>query len=158
MKLALHRSLSFWSGLLVISFILFIWWASQFAMVSAEAGSVKAINWCGGVSLIHNAVPSPHPAYRVNSYNRNWPRVLPAPFFIRGKEIKDPVDSWNSFGTSSSLPEWLESAYANQPRSQWMLFIPHWMILPAAALPWIGLIAWRARRRRAELNPPLILT
>jgi len=30
----------------------------------------------------------------------------------------------------------------------WMIFIPHWILLLAATLPWFALLFWRARRRK----------
>ena len=44
------------------------------------------------------------------------------------------------------------------PSDYWNLFIPHWLILLAVALPWTGMLVWRARRRSAgfdSVNPSL---
>jgi hypothetical protein len=32
-------------------------------------------------------------------------------------------------------------------KDDWQLFLPHWVLLLAVALPWLGLFVWRARRR-----------
>lgn len=45
--------------------------------------------------------------------------------------------------------------YHYAPPELWKLFIPHWLILLAVALPWGGLLLWRSRRiKKAESAAP----
>lgn len=42
---------------------------------------------------------------------------------------------------------------AFSPPADWILLVPHWLILLAVALPWLGILLWRARRiRRASAS------
>lgn len=76
----------------------------------------------------------------LNEFNRsptptakNWGEVF-RPFRLRVFQSRDPVT--NVIVSQSQL-----------------LSVPHWLILLAAALVWLALLFWRARRRDAATTP-----
>ena len=80
----------------------------------------------------------------------NRPEAFPPPAFLRG-EARD------SDATLRKQAEAWPTTYLGivklnlSPTTVWGLFIPHWLIFLAVALPWTALLFWRARRRRKVL-------
>ncbi|WP_035603715.1 hypothetical protein [Haloferula sp. BvORR071] len=160
MKLALHRSITFWSGILVMIFILWSWrqstgtiytWSYQgwsfgnldscIAMGKADTGSPVLVS-----SLFHSATAS-----------GRLPIKLGSPIYIRFNPTPPgPALSWewNKNAVVRGDPGDLSSvryallvlAFSFTGGS--VLLIPHWLLLLAFATLWIGLLLWRVRRRR----------
>jgi hypothetical protein len=149
MSLALHRSLTFWSGLLVIGFVSWAWWDSLTWMNSVSpAGRLSAYSGYGGLCAESNDI-----VVRTTEYGRGrLPRpelvqaagIFQSPFFVRG--------TGRGASTRTNSKTLREESYrfsdVQSPKS-WRFFIPFWLILLAVAAPWLGLLVWRARRRAA---------
>ena len=89
MKLALHRSLNFWSGLLVIGFVSWAWWDSLTWMSSvSQAGRLSAYSGYGGLCIESNDIIVPTTDYGRGRLPRpelaQAAGIFQAPLFVRG--------------------------------------------------------------------------
>ena len=145
MKPALHRSLIFWAGILVIIFTCWAWRDSysqvsrliwkQFTIASAARGIFIDCEPLARQSLTVERET-------LSTYPLNWPReTFPSPFLVREEEAaKLPESEPSSFQAS------IESAVAETGPGSWSLYLPYWLILLALPIPWIFLLLLRARR------------
>ena len=159
-KLALHRSLTFWSGILTIAFICWMWWDSSHFQSQAQLRHWMAVHGFSGVSLARTPyVTRGRSRTPLNTLIRF--EVAPPPFYLRGgfRSGKSPASQPASFVPKLVTYRQSMKNYAKNyhPSDYWNLFIPHWLILLAVALPWTGMLVWRGRRRKSSyvpLNPP----
>ena len=141
----LSRSITFWSGVLVIGFIGWAWWQSYFLHPFYNNRGLGISNMGGGVSLARvthylgtgRGVLKSSPSYRHEA--------LPPPLFIRGASSGQKAK--HSLREPFTIRESWTNAAGRQPGSI-RIFIPHWLILLAFAVPWSGLLLWRSRRYR----------
>ena len=71
--------------------------------------------------------------------------LFPAPAFVRGSLLPGmDYDPWQATEADDSQTAWMHT----RPPEDWLLVLPHWLLLLAVALPWTGLLIWRARRIR----------
>lgn len=174
LKLALHRSFTFWSGVLVMAFVCWAWWDSSLRITSATFRRYSfisgargiALNWDQGFSLLPPSmdreplVPSDDDA-----------SLFPPPRFERGAghdmmaEFSKYVDRQDDHWIPNT-PEALRAmgarwgnidAYFGSMRYQkvgdWRIFIPYWIILLAAAAPWLALLFLRVQRMKKSASP-----
>lgn len=152
-KLALHRSTTFWAGLLAMGFVCWAWWDSSRASNMWGRGDWLLTHCESQVSLGHiqlgkhgwfsfadseaasNRMQLRRPV-RVRHLGGNFWNDEQVQLSEPYSEIPDPDDLWLLMGR----------------KDNWQLFIPHWLILLAVALPWLGLLFWRARRRRTAIK------
>ena len=139
----LYRSLTFWSGILVVTFLCWGWRDSLRQETDASWGSVFVVN---AQSYIGVGRSPSHPSF---GYGRSGPSgssgLTPPPFLARGgKEWADH--------TGRDLKSRLESSWSLDP-GFWSLFIPHWLLVTCATLLWSGLLLWRARRMKRAVDP-----
>ncbi|WP_367871778.1 hypothetical protein [Luteolibacter sp. Populi] len=160
MKLALHRSLIFWSGILVMGFIVWAWRDSAEHTLRIMRGEWSLSNRRAGMSVQFHQFGSYLPAIdRIPGINDPVVfavfRAFPPPHFLKtptGSVIQEEIES----GTLPDLSEHpsvreLDKVILHRAEApgSWILFIPHWLILTGVAGAWSGLLVWRARRRRA---------
>ncbi|MCW1913842.1 hypothetical protein OJ996_09670 [Luteolibacter sp. GHJ8] len=163
MKLALHRSITFWSGILMMVFICWAWWDSLKSTTQPMWGSCMMESQGGALSFTYR--PSgrrPGWEFFRNDYSRPISRLFPAPHFIRGGiEHADPKTRQSYATKSDGAPMTpRESDAMNmmyRTDRDWLLSIPFWLHLLAFALLWSILLLWRAKRRNkaAETTPLL---
>jgi hypothetical protein len=145
----LRRSVTFWSGIVVMAFICWAWRVSyeygsfasyDRAMVEQARGYVSvARSWdTAGISFDHSPL-------RPGQYDHE---LAPPPFYLegQGKSLPPPFTGPVTVRTA------LEWSYMKKPTDCFGVFVPHWLILIAVALPWLALLFWRARRGK----PPTI--
>lgn len=144
----LSRSLTFWSGILVISFVCLAWFSSYFFTSETGWDCFSMENSCGGVQM--------DSAYSRSGFRMGgeWKpalndgrslSVMTAPFVLRG------TMGQASRGKSADPDSYrgaIESMLSRRDSRAWVIFIPHWIFLLAAALPWAGLLYWRSQRTR----------
>ena len=179
MKPQLHRSLTVWSGLLVMAFIGWAWWDSERIWTQADAGRFLVNNGWGGVMIEHfesNSLVN----YRTDFGRQPAPyachplELLPAPRLLRPADVAegewaalniriysyDPRDGPVPVSVDDMLRNNVRTlrltqtgahAYAAQTRD-WILFIPHRLMILTVAAAWLGLLFWRARRRKRALH------
>lgn len=141
----LYRSLTFWSGILVMGFICWAWWHSYFFQPFYNNRGLGISNMGGGVSLgrvthylgTGRGVPKFSSSYRQET--------LPPPLLIRGDSTEQKAQPL--LREPFTIRESYASAAKRYPGSI-RIFIPHWLLLLAVALPWSGLLLLRARRIR----------
>ena len=162
MKLALHRSITFWSGLFVLLPIILGWQDSMTYMSSASIGSSRGVflgNGYAGIVIGYGWTASGHAEARRERLDSGGEKVdfsaTPAPGFWgegsvpehRVAELMQRPDVWvvpvYSLGENFEL--WTTSVS--------FIYIPHWLILLTVALPWSILPYWRSRRRKRTITP-----
>jgi len=151
----LHRSLSFWSGLLLISFICWAWHDSYYYRSHLYSGRSTCMSFWGGVHFSHSG-STPRIPFRVNRVAgpQGHAHFFQRPFFLRGGGQPLPSVFETNYVSPSSY-EWELHYNPYYPRSMGLLFIPHWLIVLAIAIPWLGLLVWRARRMKRSRMPNL---
>jgi len=150
MKLALHRSVTFWSGLLVMGFILWSWGISYQWRSYVNYRGFAAIQAEGYVSLGRTGWPTARDAgaKRVPRGQYTF-QLVPPPFIARGQEsIVDPAPSGPRPYRDALL--W---AYSSSPLDAWGVFLPHWVLLLAWCAAWLGLLVLRTRKRKRTITP-----
>jgi len=148
MKLALHRSLTFWSGILVMGFICWAWWDSERFSSACSRGRLLLDNQHSSIFVgLSTGAYSKRPwmtRETVPDYKRE---VFPAPFLMRGKNDTRP--SMPPPGVTKR--DFALMVVAAMPADYRFALIPHWLFLLFATVPWSGLLLWRARRRKRSL-------
>ena len=148
----LHRSLTFWAGLILILFTCWAWRDScqNFSMLNWKKISATSVSR-GFMIARYTGATRPRPEVErlpATSYFTDLKQeILPAPFLVQYRKAPLPTghpDSWtlkqlHEAGTNISGP------------GSWCLFIPYWLILLSTLLTWTALLFFRARRRRAKL-------
>jgi hypothetical protein len=160
----LYRSITFWSGLLVMAFIVWAWADSQKVISVGTIGSPMAIHGHSGI-MIRKTHATGTGAWRLPIRNFYEDHVIsdlfPPPFSFatavdaleRKSEIHNTLPDHRRDG---ALPIRIVAEYWAPEGIQRnrTFFIPHWLLLLAVALPWSGLLIWRARRIRRG-SPPI---
>lgn len=101
-------------------------------------------------------MPSPAPGkFRINRQPSSAEgnikvSLAPPPLFARG-------GGYDLYGFAPPPPGTIDGAKTHhelqrrlmelRPKNDWRLMIPHWLLLLGVVLPWIGLLAWRVKRR-----------
>lgn len=153
----LYRSLTFWSGVLMIGFISWLWMSSISRTSSISKGHLKVSMRHAGIEIFYRGwIESP---FLTRSGEYDYPvfnRGFAAPFWGRG-EGRNMMDEIGFNRTPDPKVENYANAirqitlkYAR--REDWLLFIPHWLILFTTALAWCSLLLWRGRRHRAAMQ------
>jgi len=151
MKPALHRSITFWSGILVMMSIAWAWWDSFRHKPSLYCGGVWMVSSGGGIAtgfnppLNHDFEVDYHDSIRVVV---GW-SAFQMPFYGRGQASTENI--MPDERKTASAPSWYRAALRHRLSGCWILFIPHWLLLLGVLLPWTGLLVWRARRHK---QPP----
>lgn len=154
MKLALHRSITFWSGLLVLVFVVWAWRDSLTRMSFISRARLQLYSGYGAVFA-----KSIDTRIRTTEFGRGkLPRpelaaTFQAPSFVRGHGPPfDPtaIGPYRDIGHGSNLREIARSFSEVQSPESWKLCIPFWVILLTVAFFWLCALFWRARRRTAR--------
>ena len=117
----IYRSLTFWSGALVIGFICWGWWFSLGNEVQIGARAIHFWHSPGQIELFYN-----------EDFNSNW-EYWNIPRGLDAGQPAPPVWAMPDVTLGGPFPR---------------LLIPHWLILLGVAIPWSALLFWRARRVR----------
>lgn len=164
MKAALHRSLTFWFGLLVMVFVCLAWWDSERLRTGAGSQPILIYNVWGGLLVAHRPDPFPHAKFEferesLGTYYNHLPETFPAPLFLRGSDVLEDeqldlrnrlVDSEAPQGLSPAsytLHESVQLILNAGSSKEGVIVLPHWLILLTVAAVWLGLLFLRARRR-----------
>ena len=159
MKPSLHRSVIFWSGILIMAFTCWSWRDSQKFSLNVDNGI-----WCftqdqSAVSLWRPDAISP----RALTIERGRPdrafrtEYFPAPLLMRGGDKGFTDEEWHRDRHSRpSVREDILRVWRNSNPSALILYLPYWLLLLAMALLWSGALLWWARRyrRTARAIPP----
>jgi len=137
-----YRSLTFWSGMLVIAFLCWAWWDSFRHDTWRTEGHFSFSNVAGAVSLgCHQS--------NVNSTAGRRdiaPHAAPRPGFAAFSFI-DSSSKGTLPKSDLNSGRKLRALLAFSPSGQYMfLNVPHWLLILVCLVPWLGLLAWRWRR------------
>jgi hypothetical protein len=163
MKLDLHRSLSFWSGILVMAFICWAAWDSTRYCSQGNIGRVIISSQGRAVSVTQMPPKAPFRSYWgqipfADLTNNLEVPAFPRPMSLRGRGTpgsQSEIDARRKSYGPLDYWKWKRFIVELNPATHWFLVIPHWLLLLTVALPWTALLLWRARRRkRAALLYP----
>ena len=138
LKQDLHRSITFWSGILVMAFICWAWRDSMHSKMVAQVGDARIHSAGGEIGFIH--WPDGSPGYQ------NFQR--------RSGRFK-VIDNVPAAMMAAPLKPGEERSLFKRPRlgrGKNTLYLPHWLFLIPVILPWSALLLWRARRRKRALT------
>ncbi|QJE97986.1 hypothetical protein [Luteolibacter luteus] len=146
----LYRSLTFWAGILMMAFICWAWWDSFTHATDASSGTYLLRNELAAIHLHHNSELAPAlVGSSFSSSRKACPpdpnlelSLFPALAFARGSlQPGTDYDPWIITAPDETMTGWMHI----RPPEDWLLVLPHWLILLAVALPWFLLLLWRAR-------------
>lgn len=163
MKLALHQSIIFWAGLLVMVFVCWAWRdstkTSSYALtgkleIQSEGSAVRCTSYADQPSMWTAGRQEMAPYFASGGY----PEVLgdfrfAQPEFVRFPGDVELLNTWYETGELNGrrldplVDQFLQDPVGARLESDWLLLIPHWLILLAVIALWLGLLFWRARRR-----------
>lgn len=145
MRLALHRSIAFWFGILVMGFIGWAWLDSYQHDAWYTTRHLSGSNVAGAVSVALYQVNMGPSAGRRAIPESDRDRPVFAEFSVIGNEpqVTLPMNNW--LNSSERLRLMLSGAHGAVYR---IFYLPHWLIFLAAALPWLGLMLWREKRMK----------
>ena len=154
MKSPLHRSLTFWAGLLVIAFTCWAWRDSCTHVSGLQWKQIAAANTTHGIIITRSAdavMPLDHGRKPMPPRRHDLlSDPFPAPFLVRPHA--SPPDSAPK-QADSLLKTGLQLSINYSPPGSWTLYLPYWIILLARLPAWSLLFLWRARRlKRASLT------
>jgi len=150
----LSRSITFWSGVLVMLFLAWSWWDSFRNYSVARVGSVIEIASLEGEVEFGNADWfEPWDGHREKLAKKMPAKIFPRPVFLRGHDdiLDDQAEFQRWSEEMAAAPDQVTRAQLRMrtyPRDHVKLMVPHWLLLLAAAPPWFGLLFWRASRHR----------
>ena len=151
MKAALHRSITFWSGILMMAFIFWAWWDSFRHEANAGAGFFSVGNVNGGLvaGVFPGAGIPPNATYLSNSFSLHpdWDACQP-PLLLRGtgEGLGDP--DWQRMKNAHHAGEYYPVVMKMWPANARALFLPHWLVLLVVDSAWMLLLVWRGRRMK----------
>jgi hypothetical protein len=147
-----YRWKSLWFGIFVASFVVGAWWDSIHFHSEVTSRQIRAINEGGGITLerdVHRARAAwlEWMRYDLAPDPRLW--AFEGPLFVRGGGMG--LEALNvAAGEDASWGYHEGEAFFMRvkPRENWLLFIPHWLVLIAFVAPWSGFLIWRVRRMK----------
>ena len=137
---ALHRSIIFWSGLLMMGFICWAWWDSMRAFSGISSPQFFLNHAAGGVGAGFKDVPFGGYSTRRDNLKYCW---------VEGDEMNPGIwlhEAPDEEVTAIPLPIIRRGTWVSS-------LIPHWLILLTVAAVWLGLLFWRGRRRKRVVTP-----
>jgi hypothetical protein len=147
----LHRSITFWSGIFVMLFIVWAWWNSMKVVSRGNIARLSVSSYCGGMELADTGIRRGYYIQRYGLALPEPPAAFPAPFFVRGQGPAFAPWAWNALAKDASYVDQASWRARILPLGSVTIFIPYWLLLLVAAAAWIGLLFWRARRIRSRV-------
>jgi hypothetical protein len=160
-KLALHRSLTFWSGILVMIFTAWTWRDSM----TYQTWSGNRFFYAGNGSSVITFQRYTDPPFPIGVPASGFLGIqrepiapikgleyllLPPPLFRRGggDNINALVARGESLPPAKTIYDLQRNLMKLRPRADWCLMIPHWLLLAGVGVIWAGMLVCRAKRRR----------
>lgn len=159
------RSLTFWAGILMMTFLCWGWRDSMSKMSRMTSGDWTIFSHGGGLVLHRNAGSLPSEAFRDDVQNplhkTTYPWLGGAPFFVRGggEDLPGTNDVWlfiayymEPMNAAATLREAKSIDMRFAKSWEWCVFTPYWLILSTFALVWSACLTWRGRRRKRAMQ------
>lgn len=154
----IYRWKTFWLGLLVTCFLTWAWHDSMRSNSRVVWSPAYAANGGGGISLGRLSSRGIAPGSPV-LWGRDVPAfkiaspLFAAPLALRGGGVASfDSDAAEAIYFAPSYRESMIAFMRCQPGKDGLLFIPHWLVLLAFALPWSTFLIWRTRRQRKLIS------
>ena len=159
MKLALHRSITFWSGILVIVFTVWAWLDSINNQTEPMWEACMLESHTSALTFTYR--PSGRrpgwELFRNLHYGEPGFSRFPPPHFIRGGPDHADTKTRETYETKYDPLKTLRESNAMdmvyRTDRDWLVCVPYWLILAGFAIPWLGLLYWRVRRRKSITLP-----
>jgi len=141
-KLALHRSITFWCGILVMAAIAWAWQDSKENSAQARFWRCAFGNQAEGVCAAW------------------YSKSVSNPKAERYQAILEPSIFESSKGTalifvdSDDAEPTRRKPLMSRDEGTIALFIPHWLVLLVVAAPWTGFVIWRSKRSEQPYPHP----
>ena len=151
----LLRSVTFWSGILMMVFICWAWRDSNLRPLEFRVKKWHFSQAFSGVTVQRYGYYRPEVMWI--DFARHFTRhPLPAPLYASANGNRS--GSWAEINlrtdpVGKSVSEWAPIYFEYLPRGARLLFIPHWLILLGVAGVWGGLLYERRRRIRKAFAP-----
>ena len=160
---SLRRSITFWSGLIIILFLAWAWWDSERHWNSLHRERFFIHSAWGGLHLDQHfsPVPASWPAFE-----RKPPELLykhrhepfPGPFLLREGRIWDEgseellarAQRNRDKTVEYTTQEFMKFSSLFGRSRDWVLFIPYWLLILSTAMAWTALLFWRSQRKRRK--------
>ncbi|QJE98856.1 hypothetical protein [Luteolibacter luteus] len=159
----LYRSLTFWSGTLVVAFICLTWLLSWRFDSVAEWGRVRITQGWGNVSLhfftSSRSFDGHHLAideFEMSSHPIEFPSILRPEDLVRKDGYLPPTWPESKIDSARTYHEYhlFWELKTGRPVTAFIILIPHWFLLITAVVLWSVLLVCRARYiRRASQSP-----
>ncbi len=151
-RFRLHRSVTFWTGIVLLLCFGLAWWYSWREVATLRRGSLTVMHASGGLTIIRNPMDEKplsfqHTAPSAGVNDIRW-SLFPTPYALAGQDLAASGMKLQP----RTLEQWQRSWIASFPRNVSLTFVPDWLVAVALLLPWAGLIMWRLRRT-AEAEP-----
>ena len=152
----MHRSFTFWSGLLILAALIWAWRDSLHHASDVKLAPFFVGSGNGGLLMNHDPLEKERGVNRTEILTKeNGVRieVFPRPFLLKKNELPvDELDALRSHLSTSVQPYLMRDFLrAWRPKATWF-FLPYWLLLIPLALLWIVLLVWRARRRKKRMT------
>lgn len=157
MKLALHRSVSFWSGLLVITFIVWAWQDSVRNFCYLRYGRWNLLHTdCGLVMMSWSTRHLTLEAGR--DYQRSTfvgPKIAARAACLRRGAGESEWECRARFeadypALNASSPGFFFVLTTGMNPGDWVCYIPDSWLLAGFLPIWLGILVWRAKRKRRK--------
>ena len=153
----LHRSLTFWTGLITILFTSWAWQDSYSHFSSVSRNQLSIISGFRGIGIEHYITASSSDFSTMRTPEDDFPvrwthEHFPLPFFVKAQEIE--LDYSVQPPPARSRKEGYQMSLNFAGPGSWALFIPYWLILLPLILTWTALLLFRARRRQRAHSLP----
>ncbi len=157
MKLALHRSLGFWSGVLVIAFIVWAWQDSlrnscyfrygRWNLLHTDCGLVM-MSW----STRHLSLEAGR-SYKISTFV--GPKIVARAVCFRRRAEESEWECTRRFEVdypdlNASSPGFYFVLTARMNPGDWVCYIPDSWLLAGFLPIWSGILVWRAKRMRIK--------
>ena len=155
----LYRSLTFWSGILMMAFICWAWWDSTQCLSTFTWPGGRVVHRFSGASITWSSACATDEIEasreEPEGMSKTWKaEPFPPPLLLTRSRTFDPFDDryFELMGTAGVWPKNPMGMHLDGLKfgstGDRFIFIPHWILLLGVALPWSGMLVWRARRMR----------
>lgn len=155
MKQALHRSITLWSGLLVMIFIVWACWDSTRNWSYVVHGRWELANIDCGLAVSRYHRPAPFGTERteaIHVFEEKGLRMTLPRYFRKAAGESEAASAMRLAGTYGddfrSATNFIFYHTSRGASGDWICYVPYWCLLAGIVPPWLGLLVWRGRRRK----------
>ena len=142
----LHRSFTFWTGVVLLLGFSFAWWYSWRDVMALRYGPMTVMHASGGLIVTKNPAEEKALDFRRTPPSEfvqdiRW-SLFQKPYSLAGQDLRPSGLKVQP----RTLEQWHRGWIAAYPKDVSLTFVPDWLMAVVLLLPWAGVIAWRIRR------------